>query len=115
MTLFALAQAPAFRPERMSVRNGLDRTEIETLEAQPKFCTMSASSAIMKLPPTEKMISAGFNKPKPPKLSDAYEHFFGKNLEGAHNALVDVRACKEVYFELLKRNAVEDSKNESAA
>ena len=61
-------------------------------------CTMQMATPILNLPPTEKMLRAGFNKPKPPNLSECCAYFFDKELEGAHDALVDVRACKDVYF-----------------
>jgi DNA polymerase-3 subunit epsilon len=69
-------------------------------------CTMNAASPILNLPPTARMVDAGFgDKPKPPKLEEAYELLIGKKLEGAHDALVDVRACIDVYFALLERGA----------
>lgn len=73
-----------------------------------RFCTMEATTPILKLPPTERMVAAGFNKPKPPKLEEAYRHFFGKDLDGAHDALVDVRACRDVFFAVraLEREAM---------
>lgn len=64
------------------------------------YCTMEASAPVVNLPPTERMVAAGIDKPKAPKLSEAYRHFFGKELEGAHDALVDVRACRDVYLVL---------------
>lgn len=64
------------------------------------FCTMAASTPIVNLPPTDRMVAAGYTKPKSPKLGEAYQHFFGRELEGAHDALVDVRACRDVFFEL---------------
>lgn len=67
---------------------------------KPVFCTMEAASPIVDLPPTERMIAAGFNKPKPPKLEECIAHFFGEKLEGAHDAMIDVQACKRVYFHL---------------
>ena len=66
----------------------------------PVFDTMKRSTAIVNLPPTPKMLAAGFNKPKSPKLSECIMHFFGEELEGAHDALVDVRACMRIYFHL---------------
>lgn len=70
------------------------------------FCTMRAATPIVNMPPTAKMVAAGFNKPKPPKLSECIQHFFGETLEGAHNALVDVRACVRVYQHLIKADEV---------
>ncbi|MCK6442321.1 3'-5' exonuclease [Elstera cyanobacteriorum] len=65
-----------------------------------RFCTMEAAAPIVDLPATDRMKAAGFNKPKPPKLSEAYRHFFSEELEGAHDALVDVRACRRIYDHL---------------
>lgn len=61
-------------------------------------CTQQISTPILKLPPTEKMVRAGFNKHKSANLGEAYAHFMGKPLEGAHSAIVDVRACMDVFF-----------------
>jgi DNA polymerase III subunit epsilon len=65
-------------------------------------CTMRMSSPIVNLPPTEKMVAAGMNMPKSPKLSEAYEFFTGEPLIGAHDALVDVRACRQVFQQIQK-------------
>lgn len=67
---------------------------------KPLFCTMDASSLIVNLPPTERMLAAGFNKPKPPKLEECIQHFFNERLSGAHDAMIDVEACRRVYFHL---------------
>lgn len=67
------------------------------------FCTMEAAAPIVNLPPTERMIAASINKPKAPKLEECVQFFFNEKLEGAHNALVDVRACARIYFEIKKR------------
>lgn len=71
-------------------------------EARPlaSYCTMKTATPIVNLPPTEKMLAAGFTKPKPPRLSECIMHFFGEELIGAHDALVDVRACVRVYRHL---------------
>lgn len=64
------------------------------------FCTMEAAAPLVNLPPTERMKAAGYNKPKPPRLEECIRHFFGEKLEGAHDAMVDVIACRRVYFHL---------------
>ncbi|HMI55183.1 MAG TPA: 3'-5' exonuclease [Gemmatimonadaceae bacterium] len=67
---------------------------------KPLFCTMEAASPIIKLPPTDKMRAAGFDKPKPPKLEECIRHFFNEELDGAHDAMVDLTACRRVYLHL---------------
>lgn len=62
-------------------------------------CTMRMATPIMQLPPTEKMKRAGFGgKPKQANLAEAYEFFTGRKLEGAHNAMIDVDGCIDVYW-----------------
>lgn len=92
-----------------------DRRVIETMIARhyarskplrkPFFCTMEASAPIINLPPTERMVAAGINKPKSPKLEECIRHFFGEDLDDAHDAMVDVVACRRVYFHLRARQA----------
>lgn len=64
------------------------------------FCTMKASAPIVNLPPSSKMLAAGFSKPKPPKLNEAYKFFFDRELENAHSAIADVMACRDIYFKI---------------
>ncbi len=61
-------------------------------------CTQKLATPILKLPPTAKMIAAKRNHFKSANLSEAYLHFTGQQLEGAHSAMVDVKACMAVYF-----------------
>jgi DNA polymerase-3 subunit epsilon len=67
---------------------------------KPLFCTMEAASPVVNLPPTERMLAAGFTKPKPPKLEECMRHFFNEDLDGAHDAMIDVTACRRVYLHL---------------
>ena len=72
-----------------------------------RICTMDLATPILNLAPTDRMVKAGFNKPKPPKLEECIRHFYDEDLNGAHDALVDVRACARVYFELVSMGAVQ--------
>ena len=63
-------------------------------------CTMEDARGVLKLPPTPKMAACGMTEFKRPNLQEAYRHFFGKEFEGAHDAMADVRACRDVYFAL---------------
>lgn len=86
------------------LRAGFDKTWQDA--RKPKsFCTMKTALPIVNLPPTAKMVAAGFNKPKQPKLSECIEFFFSEKLEGAHDALVDVRACLRVFRHLVATTA----------
>jgi len=84
------------------LRIALMRYESQVLadrwKAGPAQCTAQLSTSILKLPPTEKMLRAGFTKPKTPNLGEAYRFFTGRELEGAHRAMVDVQACMAVFF-----------------
>ena len=68
------------------------------------YCTMEASAPIVNIPATEKMLTYGFTKPKPPKLEEALQFLCGRELgDTAHDAMYDVKACRDIYFELKKR------------
>lgn len=60
-----------------------------------KECTMLQMTPICKL-------AGRYNDYKWPKLEEAYKHCFGVDLEGAHDAMVDTKACMDVYFWLKK-------------
>lgn len=86
-----------------ALRSGITREQIEAAEAPPSYCPMKVATPIVNLPPTEKMIAAGFgSKSKPPKLIECVKHFFGEDMVGAHDALADARACFRVYQHLTK-------------
>lgn len=67
-------------------------------KAGPAHCTQALSTPILKLPPTQKMLAAGRTHHKSANLREAYRHFTGSELAGAHDAMVDVQACMAVYF-----------------
>ena len=61
-------------------------------------CTMQDAKDRVKLPLTPKMVACGMREFKKPNLQEAHRHFFGREFEGAHDAMADVRACRDVYF-----------------
>lgn len=67
-----------------------------------KICTMMKSTKHCQLPQAN-----GRGGYKWPKLEELYRHLFKKPFEGAHDALADVRACKDCFFELLRCRVVE--------
>lgn len=94
---------------------GFDKLLIEIMGErtglQPKrpifsnlFCTMQKSKDVLKLPPTEKMIAAGRTHYKQPNLQEAHKFFFGVEFEGAHDAMADVRACRDIYYAIQAMN-----------
>lgn len=64
----------------------------------PSFCTMQASTPILKLP-------GKYGDFKWPNLQEAHKHFLGSNFDGAHDAMEDVRACKRVYYAIVAQAA----------
>lgn len=69
-------------------------------------CTQALSTPILKLPPTEKMRAAGRNHYKSANLREAYKHFYGSELIGAHSAMADAQACQYVYFAIKSPRAI---------
>ena len=71
-----------------------DRLQIrDPLKSLPTYCTMLNSIDLCKI--HSHYHDGNYTWPK---LEEAYQTLCGKKLVGAHDALNDVRACKEVYF-----------------
>ena len=74
----------------------------EVLMDRDQFCTMREATNVIKLPPG-KYHGNKHSKYKPPKLIEAYQYFFdGQSFDNAHDAMADVRACRDVYFKLME-------------
>lgn len=85
--------------QRIEWRNGLEWR-----------CACEAATPICQLPPTARMVEVGFgDKWKKPKLEEAHRILLGTELQGAHDALADVRGCAAVYLELLRRGCWRDA------
>lgn len=89
-------------------------TDIFTDGMTVNYDTMKAMTNVCKLDLTERQKAAqvrnkdggwapagGWPKYKSPTLSESYWHFFTEAIEGAHDAMVDVEACKDIFYELM--------------
>jgi DNA polymerase-3 subunit epsilon len=86
---------------RIALFRHFDKALADKWKAGLAHDVMKVCTPICKLPPTAKMVAARRGGQfKSPKLSEAYEHFFGEKLEGAHSALVDARATLRIHFHL---------------
>ena len=66
--------------------------------ARPTLCTMQARIQYCNIP--------GRFGPKWPKLMELYTKLFGQEFDGAHDAMADIVATKECFFELIRRGVV---------
>lgn len=82
----------------MMVQGEAMRLKIDLAKWPDRFCTMRAMTNHCKLP--------GPYGYKWPKLQEAYTHAFANQFDGAHGALADVRACKEIYFWMNDRKSL---------
>lgn len=69
----------------------------------PARCTMAASTDIAQCPPTQRMLDAGRSGFKPPNLAQSLKALTGREIQGAHNAMVDAMACADIYRALVER------------
>ena len=68
------------------------------IQSKPQFCTMLATTDIVKIPNP-----SGRGGYKWPKLDEAYRVLVDSSgFSGAHDALEDVKACREVFYSLKK-------------
>lgn len=74
------------------------------LELKEQFCTMRQATDIIQMP-AGSYHGKTYAKFKPPKLIEAYRHFFDADFDDAHNAMADVRACRDIYFKLVEAMA----------
>jgi len=70
------------------------------LFAMPKICTMFSSINHCNIP-------GQFGSPKWPTLMELHTTLFNKGFDDAHDAMVDVSACADCFFELKKIGVIE--------
>lgn len=71
----------------------------EEMRTKPAIDTMSQSTDYCGI----RDIRGRF---KWPKLTELYKFLFGRDFENAHDAMADITATKECYFELVKRGVI---------
>lgn len=91
---------------RIALMRYLGAEAADAFKASPNYCTCQSAKNIVKCPPTEKMIRAGFgNQFKVPTVAEALLFFTGEPLVGGHRARPDTEACARVYFALQAYNS----------
>lgn len=65
------------------------------------ICTKIAATDVVQIPKKDNRHGPGF---KWPSLNECSQFFWGHDIDGAHDALVDVRACIGVFYELIERD-----------
>lgn len=69
------------------------------IKTKQQYCTMLNTMDVLKLP-------GRYGQFKWPKLMESYVHYFEQEFDGAHDAMADVRACRDVYFKLVPNTEV---------
>lgn len=86
------------------LQSACERSGVPFAHALPAWrCTAKEAAPIVNLPPTERMVAAGINRPKTPTLTEALRAVCGVEHSGAHTALADTIGCRDLYAALLAR------------
>jgi DNA polymerase-3 subunit epsilon len=100
-------QADAIVAHNMSFDRSIMLTSLHRLGGKPNrmegkrmVCTKEATTGVLKLP-------GKYGKYKWPTLAEAYRHYTGLEIEGAHDALVDAEACLGVFRALVEEGTLE--------
>lgn len=67
------------------------------VKSKQQFCTMRECRIFPDIPRKH----AG--RTEFAKLSDCYRYFYGEDFENAHDAMADVRACRDVYLGIVRK------------
>ena len=78
-----------------------DCGDLDAWKGAPAECTARLTTPICNIPPSSAQQAKTSFKRKTPTLGEAYRHFFGRELEGAHSAMADAQACRDIYFAIL--------------
>jgi DNA polymerase-3 subunit epsilon len=89
----------------MDVLHDAMPTSWEVAKDKPQFCTMKQNVMIVKAPLSDKQKAYFTSKGKMPdypykvpNLTETHMHYFNKPFEGAHDAMEDIRACRNIFF-----------------
>ena len=79
-----------------------DKLFLEVGFCIPKYLLNKRSICTMKLGANYTKIKTDGGDYKWPKLIELYRHFFGKDFEGMHDALDDIRATRDCFWEMVR-------------
>jgi DNA polymerase-3 subunit epsilon len=77
---------------------------IDPFDGKALFCTMRAATPIVKKKSRRPLHDQDY---KWPKLAECVEFFFQEELENAHSAIVDCRACARILIEMASKGLIE--------
>lgn len=75
------------------------RLGLPALPDTPRICTMRSTAQVCQIPSPR----GGY---KWPNLTELYRHLFNSDFPEAHDAVFDVKACADCFFELKRRRAI---------
>lgn len=80
------------------------RADMKSDRRPDRICTKEVGTAYCKIPfsTQQRRYPGSKENYKWPKLSELHQKLFGRDFEGAHDALTDVRALKDCFFELAR-------------